>query len=37
MTIIYNSYKDVRLGCIRELIKIYKNENFVPDIEEKMV
>ena len=37
MTIIYNSYKEARLGCIRKLIKIYKNENSVPDIEEKMV
>ena len=26
MTTIYNSYKDARLGCIRELIKIYKKE-----------
>ena len=37
ITTIYNSYKDARQGCIRELIKIYKNENSVPDIEEKMV
>ena len=37
MTTIYSSYKDARQGCIRELIKIYKNENSVPDIEEKMV
>ena len=33
----YITYKSARLGCIRKLIKIYKNENSVPDIEEKMV
>lgn len=25
--ITYNTYKEARIGCIRKLIKIYKNEN----------
>ena len=34
---IYPTYEEAREELLKRLIKIYKNENFVPDIEEKMV